>query len=158
MDTRQQKGKHDEKIAYWESRGLTLVTRKLDYGDYMIEGNKAVSVDTKADLCEIENNLIHDHKRLVRECDRAEADGVRLLFVIENKDGIYNLSQVEQWQNPRYWAWKFKHDRGSTARECTSGAKLRKIMRTFEERHNAEFFFCPPADSGRLVLNLLGKF
>jgi len=155
MDTRQQEGKHELKIQYWKSQGIELVTKKLDYGDYMLEGNDTLSIDTKKDFTEIEGNLIHDHKRLVRECDRAEEAGVRLIFVVENECGICNLAQVDSWQNPRYWAWKFKHDRGYKGKECTSGPKLRRIMETFERRHNATFLFTSPEQSGRLVLDLL---
>ena len=157
MDTRQQKGKHELKINYWKTCNLELVTKKLDYGDYMIEGNDHVSVDTKADFTEIEGNLIHDHKRLVRECERAEEAGVQLVFLIENKCGIESLDQVNKWQNPRFFIWKFKHDHGAKGRAPVTGAKLKKIMSTFEERHNAKFLFCSPEEAGQRVLDILSE-
>ena len=157
MDTRQQKGKHELKINYWETCNLELVTKKLDYGDYMLEGNNSVSVDTKADFTEIEGNLIHDHKRLVRECDRAEEAGVQLIFLIENKCGIKSLDQVNKWQNPRSLMWEFKHDHGVKGGAPVTGAKLKKIMSTFEKRHNAQFLFCSPEEAGQRVLDILSE-
>lgn len=54
----------------------------LPFGDYMLEGSN-ISIDTKQDVQEVAGNIGRDHARFVRECDRARAEGYRLVILVE---------------------------------------------------------------------------
>ena len=76
-DTRQVLGKHDRKNEWWRSHGVEVVRRKLDFGDYMVDGSN-VSVDTKRNISEVAMDCGRDHDRFAREMDRAREAGYRL--------------------------------------------------------------------------------
>ena len=57
QDTRQQKGKHTNIESYLSRKGVEIVNRKLDVGDYMSPDNPKITVDTKYGLDELAKNL-----------------------------------------------------------------------------------------------------
>ena len=97
-DTRQQKGKHDRKNAWWHSHGVTVQRAKLDFGDYMVDGSN-ISVDTKRNLQEVAMDCGRDHKRFVREMERASATGYRLVILVEVGGNYKSIADVERWTN-----------------------------------------------------------
>jgi len=166
-DTRQQKGKHDIKHAWWASHGVPVVVRKLDFGDYMTDGSN-ISVDTKRCVDEIAQNINgKNHKRFKDECLRAATSGYRLVVLVENRDGIEDYAGLRGWMNThcrmcgvraRVHCIPFdgqKCERHGT-RKPIQGPRLATAMQTMNVRYGVDFMFCKPGESARIICELLG--
>lgn len=144
-DTRQQKGKHELKHACFEQMGVELVRNMLPFGDYAKP--PTISVDTKASMFEIANNIGSDHKRFKNECVAARDAGCQLIILVENTEGITCVNDVRTWVNP---------DAVYRPRAIT-GDRLAKAMETMSERYGVRFEFCEPKDAARRIIELLGE-
>ena len=144
-DTKQHKGKHELKHACFESMGVTLVRNMLPFGDYAMP--PTISVDTKASMFEIANNIGSDHKRFKNECVAARDAGCQLIILVENTEGITCVNDVRTWVNP---------DAVYRPRAIT-GERLAKAMETMSERYGVRFEFCEPKDAAKRIIELLGE-
>lgn len=150
-DTRQKPNQHALKNEYWQGIGQKVVRSKLIAGDYMFVGG-TVSVDTKKDLNELACNIDQQHDRFRRELVNARECGIELHFLVENADGVRDLSTLARWQNPRRFA---NAKRG--LRPPVDGRRMAKACATMEERYGCFFHFCTPEEAGARVLEILGK-
>jgi ribosome-associated protein len=161
-DTRQKRKHHDLKERYFEEQGHKLVHSKMLVGDYCVPSNGSVVVDTKADLSELYSNLIQQHKRFRSECILAQEAGIKLYILVENKNGIRSVEDVEKWKNPqffRYYKAKRKAERMGLKepKPPASNVQLIKIMHAMTRDYGVEFLFCTPQESGSKVIELLTK-
>jgi ribosome-associated protein len=147
-DTRQQKGKHDIKHKHFDDMGIDLVRCKLPFGDYA--PIPPISIDTKANIDEIANNICStqkEHRRFINECKFAKAADCKLYILVENDLGITDLSQVHLWENPR----------ADYSPNCVQGPRLQKAMETISERYGVTFLFCNPADAAGIIWELISN-
>lgn len=145
-DTRQQEGKHRTKHEWFDNNSVKLVRCKLPFGDYAPV--PAVSIDTKKDMEEIAGNICgkrDEHDRFIRECKAARDAGCKLIFLIENENGIRDISEVHTWINPRV----------IYSPNCVQGARLQKAMETITERYGVQFLFCAPSESAQRITEIL---
>ena len=102
-DSRQQKGRHEHKHRWWDENGVSLVRCKLAFGDYCLP--PVVSVDTKASISELAYDIDHDHARFKRELVGAKEEGIQLVVLVENEDGVSDLEGLAQWsESPEDYA------------------------------------------------------
>lgn len=145
-DSRNQKGKHEEKHTRWAEQGVLLTRSKIIVGDYCLPPAK--SVDTKASMSEIAQNIgggREEHKRFIRELKLAQEIGTKLFVLVENEDGIEDLEGVARWHNPRT----------EYSPDCIQGPRLAKAMHTIQERYGCVFLFCRPEDAAEMITDLL---
>lgn len=148
-DTRQKKGKHDLKHAWFDDNGVELVRCKLPFGDYAPV--PPVSIDTKENMDEIAQNICGgkgEHQRFIRECKAAKAAGCHLIILVENELGITDISQVHIWNNPR----------SCYSPRCVQGGRLQKAMETISERYGVEFQFCAPEEAGEIITRTIKQY
>lgn len=147
-DTRQQEEKHEIKHKYFSENNIELIRCKLPFGDYALPPK--VAIDTKKGLAEIANNICgarEEHQRFKRECVAARDAGCKLIFLIENDEGIANIDQVHQWKNPR----------SIYNPKCVQGSRLEKAMKTMSERYGCKFLFCTYSETGRKIMEILNN-
>lgn len=147
-DSRQQAGKHELKHAWWSERGIQVARCKLIVGDYALMPSLAKIVDTKASISEIAQNIgggKAEHNRFISEIKLAKDLDVRLIFLIENSEGIEDIDGVARWVNPRT----------EVSPHCIQGPRLSKAMHTIEERYGCAFQFCAPEEAGEMIIDLL---
>lgn len=163
-DTRQQAGKHKTKHAWFEKHGIELVRKKLDFGDYIADGSN-IAIDTKQNIAEVAGNVGRDHDRLIREIERANDSGYRLLFLIEER-GYHEIPDVARWvptvcrrcdarihgycdpqQGMRCVAYK---------RKPMQGTQIAKTMRSIAANHHCYFEFCDKMSTARIICERLG--
>ena len=143
-DTRQKTDKHNTKHAWFDFHGVALVRCKLPFGDYA--PIPPVSIDTKENMEEIAGNICgKEHRRFINECKAAKAAGCRLIILVENENGITDISEVHKWINPRV----------IYSPNCVQGARLQKAMETIRERYGTDFRFCRPEDSAQIITEIL---
>lgn len=153
QDTREKEGKKDHILKAFEELGVSVIRKKLNYGDYMLFGKEYISVDIKQDVMEIVNNYTIQHKRFQTECEEAQKHGIKLIFLIEEPlNSIYSL---KYWKCRKY-RWTVVN--GKKKREPytkMSGETLMKGLLTMQRRYGCEFRFCKKEDSGFQILKIL---
>ena len=127
--------------AYFDRHGIDWEVRKLDVGDYMLEGNDTISVDRKASIDELASNMLNrnDHARFLREAKRARQNGVNLIVLVESS---------KYKSIPDLATWRSKY----------SGITGRALMDAIYKTHisyGVEFLFCPKISTARRILEIL---
>ena len=83
-DTREKPQAIKNILAYFDRHGILWEKRKLDIGDYMMEGRPGLVIDRKQSLGELCVNMCSgDVSRFYREVRRAHDSGVRLIILCE---------------------------------------------------------------------------
>ena len=144
-DSRQKPEKNKHIREQLEQLGYKVDRCKLYCGDYAWATNQSICVDTKANMGEIESNLVHDHERFREECIRAKEAGIQLIVLIQDSK-IKSVGDVFPWYNPRK---RFSP-------KAVSGRQLGKIMMSMESKYGVRFEFCPKSDVGQRIVSLLG--
>lgn len=143
VDSNQKDGKHEQKHKYLTDAGYELVRKRLCVGDYMIEGNDYISIDTKQDLGEMCNNLIgsqKEHCRVMNEIRRAKDNHIKLVFLIEQR-GYHSIEDVKNY-NPKY-GYRL------------TGRKLMEKMYTVHISYGVDFLFCDKRNTGKEIIRIL---
>ena len=137
-DSREKKNEHI--LRYFDRHGIDYEIRKLDIGDYMLDGG-AISIDTKRSVDELASNMLNrnDHARFLREAKRAADSGIKLIVLLET-------SKYKAIPDLREWRSKY------------SGISGRSLMDAIYKTHisyGVEFLFCPKISTGRRIIELL---
>lgn len=148
VDTRQQEGKHDLKHEQLAAQGFTLLRCKLPYGDYAIL--QSITVDTKRDIAELAYDIHNDHARFRRECVGARDNGIKLVILTENTEGITSLGTLSNWREPKSQFVKRKY-----ARQPIDGSRLAKACFTMSRKYGVVFDFCKPEEAADRIIELL---
>ena len=138
IDSREKKNEHI--LRYFDRHGIDYEIRKLDIGDYMLDGG-AISIDTKRSVDELASNMLNrnDHARFLREAKRAADSGIKLIVLLETSK--YKAI-------PDLATWRSKY----------SGISGRSLMDAIYKTHisyGVEFLFCPKISTGRRIIELL---
>ena len=140
VDSREKKWEH---IAeYFEKQGVEYKVRKLDVGDYMVEGQSGISVDRKRNLAELSRNLMNpkDHSRFWKEIRRAREQGIKVYILCEHGGKIKSIKDVALW-NDKY-----------------SGVTGRRLLDEIYRVHisyQVEFIFTNKRSTGRRIIEIL---
>lgn len=178
-DTRNKQGKHDLKRQFWEENGIEVVRQVLPVGDYVLMNDKikalfdrtskrgattiprdnffgkySICVDSKQNIQELLKNVCSDeHGRFREECIKAQDNGIKLIVLVENKDGIECTRDLHRWVNPQLFIRKNGRQVHPNA---VRGVTLMKSCLTMEKKYGVEFRFCNPALAGSYILRILG--
>ena len=97
-DSREKKNEHI--LRYFDRHGIDYEIRKLDVGDYMLEGNDTISVDRKASVDELASNMLNrnDHARFLREAKRAADSGIKLIVLLETSK-YKSIPDLREWRS-----------------------------------------------------------
>ena len=162
IDTRQQMGKKHHKIKeqWFIDNGHEVVHSKCLIGDYVCPSNGSIAVDTKQNCSELYADLIQDHDRFHNECVNAQKYGIKLIVLVENKEGFKKPSDIKTWKNPqmfRYWKAKKKAEKSGTKipKPPVSNITLIKIMNSMTRDYGVIFEFCRTEDAGRRIVEIL---
>lgn len=166
-DTRDKIGAHDNVDKGLEKLGHKLIRSKMFVGDVALFDNQTTCIDLKQHMQEVYMDIVGaQHERFVRECKRAQDSGIRLIILVE-QGGIGSVQDVAKWQNPRSQKWQRIHDgqiRGAyrgvkiSPKPPVSSPQLAKAMQTISERYGAEWLFCKPEDTVKVICEVLRLF
>ena len=147
-DTRNKKGKHEQKHTAFEAHGDQVTRCALPVGDYTTFPK--VAIDTKASMLEIAQNIggsQEEHERFRRELIKAKENGCHLYVLIENDENVRSIEDVRRWVNPRL----IDSDKAIT------GERLAKAMTTMQDRYGVTFLFCSPEKAGDAIRYILER-
>lgn len=170
-DKGQKEGKHELKHMQWNDLGIAYMRQPLPCGDYIAMNDKVrdviarknkqkkdvkkmdllgthdIAVDTKKDISEIITNVIgKSHGRFRDELILAHNNGIKLIVLVENSDGVTCINDLYKWYN-----WRIKK-----SPKATTGRQLAKILTSMEYKYGVKFEFCHPNEAGSKVIELLG--
>lgn len=131
---------------YFERHNIEYEVRKLDVGDYQIDGNTSISVDRKQSMEELARNLMNrsDSSRFWREVRRAHDQHVKLVILCECGGKVKTINDVPKW--------KSKYSQ-------LTGRRLVDEMIRLEMSYGVRWVFCDKRSTGRLIIEILeGKF
>ena len=142
FDTRERKNEHIK--AYFDKHSIEYEIRKLDVGDYQIEGNPQISVDRKRNLAELSKNLMNakDHSRFWKEVRRAREQNVKLFVLVEHGGQIKSIEDVAKWTD-KY-----------------SGVSGRALMDAIYRLHigwGVEILFCSKQQTAKKIIEILSQ-
>ena len=145
IDSREKARAIQKIIADFDKQGITHFVSKLPCGDYMSLDNARFCIDRKQNLFELCGNVCQQHERFINELKRANALGIKLVFLVEHSRGIKTLEDVQKWKNPRL----------KESQYAVSGEKLYKTLFTLERKYNTKFYFCDKSNTGKRIIELL---
>lgn len=147
VDTREKARAIEGIIKEFDKQGVTHFSSKLYVGDYVNLENSFLVVDRKQNLLEVCSNVCQQHKRFVNEIKRAKAAGIKIIFLVEHGKNIKSLEDVKNWVNPRL----------KESPLAVSGERLYKILSTLERTYGVEFRFCDKRNTGKKIIEILGR-
>ena len=126
--------------GYLERHKIPYTVRKLEVGDYMLEGG-SVTVDRKQGLDEVARNLLNptDKRRFWNEVRLAHNMGLRLVVLVE--DGKYKTpEEIRGWKS---------------AYSPVTGAAVLRQMERLRHCYGVEFVFCQRRSAARRIMEIL---
>lgn len=160
IDSREKARAITKIIEEFERQRIKHPISKLMVGDYMNYDNPRRIVDRKQNLSELCANVCQDHDRFRRELLLAKENDIQLIFLVEHGKDVQRLEDVIWWENPRRWKrvkdvvsgkWK------DVETKAMQGEVLYKILKTQERKYGCRFEFCEKKDTGKRIIELLGK-
>ena len=146
VDTREKPRAIVKILAEFDRQGVAYVRRALNFADYADPDRlPGPVIDRKQNLLEVAANVTTDRKRFVREIERCNRAGCRLIVLVEHSNRIRKLEDVIMWRNPRL--------RESPL--AVSGERLFRIMKAMELYYGIEWRFCNKQSTGREILKIL---
>ena len=145
IDTREKPRAIVRIMKTFEAEGVEVVRRALPFGDYLNPENPHIVIDRKQTLLEVANNLVQDRARFLREVDRANRAGARLIVLVEHSNRIRKLEDVIKWNNPRL----------KISPLAVDGPRLFRIMHAMANRYGFEWDFCDKVHTGKRIIELL---
>lgn len=153
VDTRQQAGKHNHMDEWLESHGVLAIRSKLAFGDYALV--PPITVDTKKDIYELAGDIDQQHERFRNEQKLAQDAGSKLVILVENEDGVTDLADLAQWEEPaKHFMMRKRRSSNPNTRKI-SGERLAKACVTMERKYGTSFMFCTPEQRPQLVYEIL---
>lgn len=149
-------------VKTFDESGVKYFSSKLLVGDYMSLDNPRLIIDRKQNLQELCGNVCQQHERFKRELLRAMDAGIQLIILVEHGQSINNIEDVYFWKNPRKHEVRFRTVNGKKERYVVStkavdGNQLYKSLCTIRDRYNVRFEFCEKKDTGKKIIELLGR-
>lgn len=140
IDSREKKFEHIK--SYFDKHGIEYEIRKLDVGDYQIEGKPQISVDRKRSLGELSHNLMNpkDHSRFWKEVRRAREQKIKLFVLVEHGGQIKSIEDVAKWED-KY--------------SGVSGRALANEIYRVHIAYSVEFLFCDKRSTARRIIEIL---
>ena len=133
-------------LRTFEGEGVEVIRRALPFGDYIDPDRPGIVVDRKQNLLEVAGNLVQQRARFLREVDRANRAGWRLIVLVEHSNRIRTLEDVIRWNNPRL----------KVSPLAVDGPRLFRIMHAMANTYGFEWAFCDKVHTGRRIIELLG--
>lgn len=137
VDSREQK--NDEVIEYFDKVGQKYFVSKVPAGDYINFKTPKVTIDLKASLVELANNLTRKHEQFRNEIQLAKQD-MECDFVVLIREPMASLEAVKQW---------------SSNRTKLKGEQLYKIMNTMSEKYGIIWRFCTRENAGAKIIQII---
>lgn len=145
VDTREKPRAIVKILAEFDRQGVKVVRRALNFADYFNPERPDVIIDRKQNLNEIAFNVVQGRARFLREVERCNRAGCRMIVLIEHSPRIRKLEDVIGWKNPRL----------KVSPLAVSGERLFRIMHAMGTKYGIDWQFCGKQQTGKRIIELL---
>ena len=146
VDTREKPRAIVRIMKDFEAEGVEVIRRALPFGDYLNPDRPGIVIDRKQNLLETAANMVGpDRARFLREVDRANRAGCRLIVLVEHSNRIRSLEDVIKWNNPRL----------KVSPLAVDGPRLFRIMHATGNTYGFEWAFCDKVHTGKRIIEIL---
>ena len=146
VDTREKPRAIVRIMDTFRREGIEVERRALPFGDYLDPDRPGIVIDRKQNLNEVAFNLVQDRARFLREVDRANRNGWRLIVLVEHSNRIRSIEDVIKWNNPRL----------KVSPLAVDGPRLFRIMHAMGNKYGFGWAFCDKAHTGKKIIEMLG--
>lgn len=142
-DSREKPQAIEKILAEFDRQGVEYERKKLDVGDYVLDGQPNLVIDRKQNLSELARNLFSpdDRGRFWREIKRSKQQSIKLIVLVEHSKNIRSIQDVSNWSNHF----------GSV-----SGRDLAERIYKVHISWGVEFMFCSKDETGKRIIEILG--
>ena len=119
-------------------------------------------------ISEFQNLYVNRHGFFHRGLKRAQNSGIRLIVLVDNRDGVKSIEDLFRWVNGRLKIWKNssqiigyykngkpKYKKVQKYPNAMTGERLAKACLTMQLKYGVEFQFCAPEEAGERIISLL---
>ena len=119
-------------------------------------------------ISEFQNLYVKRHGFFHRGLKRAQNSGIRLIVLVDNREGVRSVEDLFHWLNPRLKIWvnsdevigcykngKPQYKKVPKYKNAMTGERLAKACLTMQLKYGVEFQFCRPEETGERILSLL---
>jgi ERCC4-type nuclease len=148
VDTRQKEEKHKNIDDYFTARKIEIKPDALKVGDYMLDKDAKISVDTKQNIYELASDFFSkkEKARFQRECKRAKKLGIKLYILTEQ-----NMTKE------RLLKWKSKRKKDGKLITKATGKQIYDRMQIYSLAFGVKWRFCKKSETGKKIFELFGE-
>lgn len=117
---------------------------------------------------EFQNLYVKRHGFFHRGLKRAQNSGIRLIVLVDNRDGVKSIDDLFRWVNGRLNIWinssqiigycnngNPRYKKVQKYPYAMTGERLAKACLTMQLKYGVEFQFCTPEEAGERILSIL---
>ena len=146
-DTREKKNQHV--LDYFEAVGIKYEVAKLDFGDYMDVYRPGIVIDRKQNIAELAKNVVgKDRDRFVRELERANAAGSRLVILVEQNRYLDRDKWIRVREPTDLMLWSSPHTK-------IRGERVFRSLSGLIYKYGISVQFCDRRSTGREILRII---
>ena len=154
-DTREQR--NQKILECITSKGIPFKVKKLDFGDYSIEGYETrIIIERKNSLTELANCFCSGRKRFEAEFMRAKDADAKIFLLIEDEKGREKMLLRRELDKKQSLTPK-ERQKKTWQSNFTANSMIGSI-RSWKEKYNFEIIFCDKKTTGIIIVNLFQKY
>lgn len=146
-DTREKKNQHV--LDYFEAVGIKYEIAKLDFGDYMDAYRPGLVIDRKQNIAELAKNVVgKDRGRFVRELERAQAAGSKMVILVEQNRYKDRGKWISVKEPIDLMLWSSPHTK-------IRGERVFRSVSSLIHKYGISVRFCDKRTTGRNILRII---
>lgn len=146
-DTREKKNQHV--LDYFETVSIKYEIAKLDFGDYMDAYRPGIVIDRKQNIAELAKNVVgKDRDRFVRELERAQAAGSKMVILVEQNRYKDRDKWIHVTEPADLMLWSSPHTK-------IRGERVFRAVSSLIHKYGISVQFCDKRTTGRNILRII---
>lgn len=146
-DTREKKNQHV--LDYFETVGIKYEIAKLDFGDYMDVYRPGLVIDRKQNIAELAKNVVgKDRDRFVRELERAQAAGSKMVILVEQNRYKDRDKWIHVTEPADLMLWSSPHTK-------IRGERVFRSVSSLIHKYGISVQFCDKRSTGKEIIRIL---
>ena len=146
-DTREKKNQHV--LDYFETVGIKYEIAKLDFGDYMDAYRPGIVIDRKQNIAELAKNVVgKDRDRFVRELERAQAAGSKMVILVEQNRYKDRDKWIRVKEPADLMLWSSPHTK-------IRGERVFRAVSGLIHKYGISVRFCDKRSTGKEIIRIL---
>lgn len=152
-NTRNPVAKHKRKREWWVNHNVEVKRNYMFFGDFALPNSYKIYVTCIKGMSELVSYLLGKNNNYLKtSCAIARDCKVTHIVLVENWDGINDLSQLASWVNPRLNQFRNGKKLYPTA---ATGARLKTCCEVLQRSYGTTFVFCSFDESADKIIRLL---